>query len=81
MNLNKRLEALETTLSPSEGAWLAFIQYDGTVDLSHVKYGNIRLTSREAFEQWYRQNIVEDGTIQVFIIDIVNCKGEEPNEL
>ena len=81
MNLNKRLEALETTLRPSEGAWLAFIQYDGTVDLSHVKYGNIRLTSREAYQQWYKENIIEDGTIKVFEIDIINCKGEEPNEL
>lgn len=81
MNLSKRISAIEATLNPPDGAWIALIDVDGVVELSHVKYGKLRLPSREAFETWYRGNIIEDGRIKVFIVDVVNCKGDPPKEL
>ena len=78
--INNRLEALETTFNPSEGAWLAFIE-DDTVNLSHSRYGSLILKSREAFQQWIELNIKDDGYTNLIIVDDEHCKGKVPIEL
>ena len=82
MNLNKRLSELEKTINPVEGAWLAFIDDDGIVSLSHRKHGDIRLTSRSALQSFILDNKLNaDDKIRIIIIDSAECKGEPPAEL
>ena len=82
MNLNKRISELEKTINPAEGAWLAFIDDDGSVSLSHHKHGKMNLTSREALQSFILDNKLNtDDKIRIIIIDSAECKGTEPTEL
>ena len=82
MHLNKRLSELERTINPVDGAWLAFIDDDGTVSLSHHKHGDIRLTSRSALQSFISENSLNaDDKIRIIVIDSAECKGDPPKEL
>ena len=82
MNLNKRLSELEMKINPVDGAWLAFIDDDGSVSLSHHKHGKVNLTSREALQCFISENGLDsDDTIRIIIVDSAECKGTAPKEL
>ena len=82
MNLNKRLSELEMKINPVDGAWLAFIDDDGSVSLSHHKHGKMNLTSREALNTFISQNSLNaDDKIRIIVIDSAECKGDPPKEL
>lgn len=82
MNLLNRLTALERKTTATDGAWLAFINEDGSVSLSHHLHGKIELTSREALQSFISDNSLNSGNaIKIIIIDSLDCKGAEPMEL
>ena len=81
-SIEKRISELERTINPVDGAWLAFIDDDGAVSLSHRKHGDIRLTSRSALQSFILDNKLNaDDKIRIIIIDSAECKGTEPTEL
>lgn len=80
--IENRLTALERKTTATDGVWLAFINDDGSVSLSHHKHGKIELTSREALQSFISDNELNSGnTIQIIIIDPADCIGAEPKEL
>ena len=82
MNLNKRIDALEELHAPKKEkptAWVAMIDVNGKVELSHIKHGTIYLNNRDELQDFMKDNEL-DG-FQVLIVEMVNAKGEEPEEL
>lgn len=79
--ISKRLSAIEERTRPRERptAWVAMIDVNGKVKLSHAKSDTIYLESREALQQFIVKNDLQD--MAVLIVDIVNAKGEAPTEL
>ena len=82
MDLNKRLSELEKTINPADGAWVAIIEYDGTVSASHIKHGKHEFDNVDEFEAFRKEKgIIEGDYIQVIIVNAKNCKGKPPEEL
>ena len=82
MNLNKRIDALEELHAPKKEkptAWVATIAVNGKVTLSHIKHGTIYLNNRDELQDFMKDNKL-DG-FQVLIVEMVNAKGEQPEEL
>ena len=81
MNLNNRLQELENRISPKEkkSAWVAMIDVNEKVTLSHAKNDTVYLNSRKELHNFIIENDLQD--MQVLIVDVVNTKGEPPKEL
>lgn len=82
MSINNRLSKLEALHAPKRerpSAWVALIAVDGTVKLSHAKHETIYLNSRNDLHQFIIENDLQD--MDILIVDIVNAKGEAPEEL
>ena len=85
MNLNKRISQLEEIHAPKKekpSAWIAIIEYDGTVSASHIKHGKHEFNNVNEFEAFRKEmGIIEGDYIQVIIVNAKDCKGEPPEEL
>ena len=81
MNLNKRILQLEEIHAPKEkpSAYIAMIDASGKVTLSHAKHDTVHLESREELNQFIAENNIPE--MGVLIVDIVNAKGDPPEEL
>ena len=82
MNLNKRIDALEELHAPKKEkptAWVAIIAVDGKVTLSHAKHETVYLNNRDELQDFIKEN--ELGYFDVLIAEMVNAKGEQPEEL
>ena len=85
MNLHKRISELEELHAPKKelpSAWVAIVEYDGSVSASHIKHGKHEFDSVDDFEGFRKENgIVEGDYIQVIIVNAKDCKGDPPKEL
>ena len=81
MNLNKRLKALEEIHDPKEkpSAYIAIIETNGKVELSHAEHDTVHLESREELNQFIAENNIPE--MGVIIAEYVNAKGAPPEEL
>lgn len=82
MSIYKRLDAIEALHAPKKElptAWVATIAVDGKVTLAHAKHDTIHLNSRDDLHQFIVKNDLQD--MDILIVDIVNAKGEPPEEL
>ena len=79
--IEKRIEELENRRAQrkAEGAWLAFIYSDGTVNLSHIKRNDIFLNSREQLHEFI--DLHDLGRFDLIIVDHATCQGPPPKEL
>ena len=84
MNLNNRISQLEERLTPKEkpAAWVAIVDYDGTVNASHIRHGKFKFQNIEEFEAFRKEKGITEGDfIQVIIVNAKECKGPPPKEL
>ena len=85
MNLNKRIDALEELNAPKKelpSAWIAIVEFDGSVSAKHIKHGEYNFDDIEEFEAFRKEmGIIEGDYIQVIIVNAKDCKGEPPKEL
>ena len=81
MNLNKRISQLEEIHAPKEklSAYIATIETNGKVTLSHIDHGTIHLDSVEELNRYIAENDLLEW--QVLKVEYVNAKGEPPEEL
>lgn len=82
--IEKRIAELENRRAQrnAEGAWLAIVDYDGTVSASHIKHGEYEFNNVDEFEAFRKEKgIIEGDFIQVIIVNAKDCKGEPPKEL
>lgn len=79
----KRLEAIEARHAPKpEGAYLAFINSDGTVRLHHHKNGERTLKDESELNKFIEDNKLDQpGHIRLLIVNEANVQGERPHEL
>lgn len=80
-SIEKRISVIEKMLTQkkAEGAWLAFIEDDKTVHLSHIKHDDIFLNSRAQLNEFVKLHDL--GQFDLIIVDHATCKGVEPKEL
>ena len=80
-SIEKRIREIENRLTRKEpeGAWLAFINPDETVNLSHIKYDDVLLNSREELQEFIELHNMQG--FDIIIVDHATCKGEPPKEL
>ena len=79
-SIEKRIKELERrTAKKPEGAWLAFIEENEAVHLSHIKHEDIYLNSREELNEFIDANNMQD--FDLIIVDYAHCQGKPPEEL
>ena len=80
-SIKKRIQEIENwiTRKESEGAWLAFIEENETVQLSHIKHDDIYLNSREELQEFIKIHNLQK--FDLIIVDHAHCQGEPPKEL
>lgn len=76
--LNRETVSVAKRLA-EKSAWVAHINSDGNVNLSHERHDDIYLSSRDELNEWIKENDL--GEWRVIVIDVVNTKGEPPKEL
>ena len=85
MKITDRISALENRLKPKPplpSAWIAIVEFDGTVSASHIKHGVHDFENVEAFEAFRESKGIQAGDfIQVIIVNAQDCKGDDPREL
>ena len=82
--LEKRLKRIEEQQNPKEKptAWIAIVDFDGSVSASHNKHGKHEFNNVDEFEAFREEKgIIEGDYIQVIIVNAKDCKGEPPKEL
>ena len=79
--IERRLHQLEEIHDPKEklSAYVAMIDTNGKVTLSHAEHDTVHLESREELNQFIAENNIPE--MGVLIVDIVNAKGAPPEEL
>lgn len=82
--IRNRLSAIEELISPKEKptAWIAHVNYNGSVKASHIKHGNFNFMNVDEFEAFRKEKGIAKGDyIQVIFVNAKDCKGDEPREL
>ena len=87
-SLERRLEQMETLYGEPEdkkpkGAYVAIIDTDGSVKVSHKDFDDFTLPNKEALDTWIEENgLNDDWFIRVIIVDNNKHKDEpQPKEL
>jgi len=80
-SIEKRIREIENRLTrkDSEGAWLAFIEKDESVKLSHIKHGSKTLNGRKELQDFISSQNLKG--FDLIIIDHAQCQGKPPGEL
>lgn len=66
----------------NQGAYVAIIEEDGTVNISHAYREDIQLESEQKLQEWIKANNLNKGDyIKVIVVNSNNIEGEKPKEL